>query len=328
MENSIAMLTVRIVCLIHLSLSEGRTLTPSIFGPEWYRAIVTSVDASDGAFDIRYDDGREDKGLYEYCIRPFFPYELYEPMGVFVSGTWYNGRIVGVHDNNLMYDVETYTIGVQTNVSAIHLRRFDYDFGEGTVVEVKNQAGDKWRRGEVVDLQEDNEAVVDTIDIRYEDGEEELGVAISRFRLIDPKNERGGNNDPSVPSPSETEDVGSDVPLCVDQEAHCGDWASRGECSANPSFMHSKCAKSCGACELNNKKEGVIQTGVASSATGTAKYELTDEDKKVIRMSADFGEEQAVAGSESAKTLEVLRASIAYMTQDVPSLAPHIQAKW
>lgn len=123
-------------------------------------------------------------------------------------------------------------------------------------------------------------------------------------------------------------EVDSDDPLCVDLEAQCGFWASRGECSANPGFMHLKCSKSCGTCEINKKKEAKKTGGATSSDGSAAKHDLTDDDKKVIRMTSDFGEEQTVAGSESAKTLEILRASIPYMNQDVPSLPPNIQDKW
>lgn len=274
---------------------------------------MTKIDASLNTYDIRYDDGADDEGLYSHCIRPFLPYELYEPVGVYVQDGFCNGRIIGVHDD-LTYDVETYSFGVQTNVSETELRRFDYDFGVGTVVEA--QAGDTWHRGKVVELKTAVDGDVLSVDILYEDGKEEFGVAISRVRILDAENEAGGDNGPSADS-SSSETGGSGDPLCVDEEVNCSFWASKGECSANPGFMNSKCPKSCGSCEAK-------MTGAA----GAAKYQLTDEDQKVIGMSADFGEEQAVAGSEAAKTLDVLRASIAYMGQDVPSLPPPTQAKW
>ena len=35
---------------------------------------------------------------------------------------------------------------------------------------------------------------------------------------------------------------------CNDKHEHCADWAAKGECSANPGFMLSSCAKSCKQC--------------------------------------------------------------------------------
>jgi hypothetical protein len=43
--------------------------------------------------------------------------------------------------------------------------------------------------------------------------------------------------------------------LCFDKEENCGFWASKGECSANPGYMHLNCAKSCGTCKIQRKKE-------------------------------------------------------------------------
>lgn len=160
-----------------------------MYCPEWYRGVVTKIDASEGTFDVQYDDGEEDKGLKGYCIRPFVPYVLYEPVGVYVDDEFYNGRIISVHDN-FRYDVETYTMGVQTGVIDSHLRRFDYDFRLGTVVEARNGDG-RWRRGKVDALQEVS------IDIVYDSGEKEFEVPISRFRLIEVADETVGQEDKS-----------------------------------------------------------------------------------------------------------------------------------
>lgn len=36
---------------------------------------------------------------------------------------------------------------------------------------------------------------------------------------------------------------------CIDQNAHCNDWASNGDCSKNPDFMRDNCPLSCSDCQ-------------------------------------------------------------------------------
>lgn len=46
--------------------------------------------------------------------------------------------------------------------------------------------------------------------------------------------------------------------VCSDKEEACHDWASKGECEANPQSMHTLCPQSCGVChelERFNKEE-------------------------------------------------------------------------
>ena len=42
---------------------------------------------------------------------------------------------------------------------------------------------------------------------------------------------------------------------CVDGHDKCAEWAMKGECDANPSYMKVTCAKSCGACTEEPKQE-------------------------------------------------------------------------
>lgn len=57
-------------------------------------------------------------------------------------------------------------------------------------------------------------------------------------------------------SNGKTDDDGTDnrnSPLllrveCVDNEEDCAHWASRGECTINPAYMHPNCMKSCQLC--------------------------------------------------------------------------------
>jgi ShK domain-like len=110
---------------------------------------------------------------------------------------------------------------------------------------------------------------------------------------------------------------------CSDTNDKCGYWASLGECSANPNYMHNYCSASCGTCEIlkkknekvNNLKEGILDG-------------LTDEEKTLIALSADFGDKQHVSGSEIYETLDVIRKSIEYMKTDSHHLPEDIQEKW
>jgi len=36
--------------------------------------------------------------------------------------------------------------------------------------------------------------------------------------------------------------------FCADVGVFCQDWARKGECDANPSYMNQNCAKTCGRC--------------------------------------------------------------------------------
>ena len=38
------------------------------------------------------------------------------------------------------------------------------------------------------------------------------------------------------------------VDICIDENVHCNDLASEGECENNPSYMHIVCRKTCQTC--------------------------------------------------------------------------------
>jgi len=42
--------------------------------------------------------------------------------------------------------------------------------------------------------------------------------------------------------------------LCRNENARCQEWASRGECEANPEYMHYECGGSCGTCNTTQDK--------------------------------------------------------------------------
>lgn len=123
----------------------------------------------------------------------------------------------------------------------------------------------------------------------------------------------------------DTNDDGDDH-LCVDSDAQCEFWVSRGECSANPGFMHTACAKSCGTCVINKRKEEKKKKK-AVDAAAAAEVNLTDEEQKLVTLSADFGDIQKITGAEAYNTLALLRQTAAYMQTDVPRLPDDIQDK-
>lgn len=43
---------------------------------------------------------------------------------------------------------------------------------------------------------------------------------------------------------------------CVDNENGCPEWASTGECAANPDYMLQTCMLSCGECEVGGGGSG------------------------------------------------------------------------
>lgn len=49
----------------------------------------------------------------------------------------------------------------------------------------------------------------------------------------------------------------SEPSLCVDENEHCAEWGSRGECTANSVYMEKACPASCGTCTvLSDKQKG------------------------------------------------------------------------
>ena len=71
---------------------------------------------------------------------------------------------------------------------------------------------------------------------------------------------RGARHIPSITpaKPGET----NKRPGCDDEHDICGEWASSGECEANPGYMRLNCQKACGLCA---KKDPSISRGVLPS---------------------------------------------------------------
>jgi hypothetical protein len=146
--------------------------------PEWYRAVVVNTNANNAKIDVLYDDGDTDKRLCRLCIRPYAPLQIDEPVAIRVKNNFHDGRIVSDHGGE-RYDVETYTIGLQRNITSSDIRRFDYELGDGAVVEALFQGvGNIWYRGKIFSVNDD-----ETFDVEYDDGDKEYGVEAHHIRL-------------------------------------------------------------------------------------------------------------------------------------------------
>ena len=83
-------------------------------------------------------------------------------------------------------------------------------------------------------------------------------------------------------------------PACVDEETECAYWKEQGECEANPGYMHSACALSCGTCP--------------------EPFDLSDEEQKLLELVQEYGVPQkANDASERLATLQRIKETIVYM---------------
>jgi prolyl 4-hydroxylase len=89
-------------------------------------------------------------------------------------------------------------------------------------------------------------------------------------------------------------------------------WASKGECQVNPTFMHQKCKKSCGAC--GNSKHSALLLD-------------PENESSVIEATLNCGEKQVAEGTEKVRTLDRIRKSIEYFKNEVPSLPDSVKDK-
>ena len=94
---------------------------------------------------------------------------------------------------------------------------------------------------------------------------------------------------------------------CEDTDRRCSSWAKSGECKANPNYMHSNCAKSCGTCGKPRRKPAQEEVPVDhSEAYGR---NLMDRSKK-------FGEEQKAEGAERTAILDRIESTIQYIASE------------
>mmetsp|Transcript_14526 Transcript_14526/g.21419 ORF Transcript_14526/g.21419 Transcript_14526/m.21419 type:complete len:937 (-) Transcript_14526:197-3007(-) len=148
---------------------------------EWYRAVVTKMDANKGKINIKYFDGDKDNNLSHRSVRPYKALQMGEVVSVQVEGKYYPGRIVSLSGDD-KYDIQTFDKGLSKNVPGYLVMR-SYDNSEsvveGSVVEAKFQ-GREWFRGRIARINDDG-----TYDIDYDDGDQEFSVSPELVRLAD-----------------------------------------------------------------------------------------------------------------------------------------------
>jgi len=91
---------------------------------------------------------------------------------------------------------------------------------------------------------------------------------------------------------------------CTDDHKKCAEWASLGECDANPQYMLSNCMESCNSC-LDTMSEDTIEDET---------YYLTAIQK--------YGIEQTVSGKRKGETFSKIREAVLYMRDYVHSENP------
>ena len=136
---------------------------------EWYRATVSGVNADLMTWDVVYQDGEEETGLCQDCVRPFVPYHLDEEVGWRnAQDTYDQGRIVAVHSLEQTYDVH---VGgrIRKNVRSNVLRRLE-SFADsatsGRRVLAYVSEEDDWYPGVVRQVNRDG-----TLAVEFDDGD-------------------------------------------------------------------------------------------------------------------------------------------------------------
>lgn len=133
--------------------------------------------------------------------------------------------------------------------------------------------------------------------------------------------------------------------VCVDKHDSCSFWTTSGECDDNPEYMLKNCAKSCGTCPRREEKKAP-EENIAAEKTiaaeeniaveenkaagenivqgGEVKVTLTDDEKKLVELSATFGETQKVSGAEYTRTLANIRETLEYLNDEDESFPESI----
>lgn len=109
--------------------------------------------------------------------------------------------------------------------------------------------------------------------------------------------------DDDVFDPDDFDSVAATNPIhdtnCLNDHENCDFWASKGECVNNPNYMLKGCRKACNSC-------------AGGRLRSNDKAQL-DEKDRILKEVEAFGVEQTVDGSESPKTMLVVRQTVDYM---------------
>lgn len=206
----------------------------------WFPGVVIGVSMGGTSYDIRYDDGDEELGVGDDCVRlasesepgsPGSP-KASDPRGQRISafsagdeveanykgkGKWFKGRVRLVHRDGLM-DIRYNDGDSEQGVEAKNVRSISSSIGGGAPeafnvgddVEANFKGKGKWFKGKVRFVHRDG-----SFDIRYDDGDTEDSVKAANIRRRETPSSSGPKSaqsdlDSLAPEPAEY-NVGQEV---------------------------------------------------------------------------------------------------------------------
>lgn len=138
---------------------------------------MIEIFASDGSFDVKYDDGDIDTGLKGHCLRPFKAFERGDIVAVRdENDRWTPGTIEDVHgpggsDERILVDVRVNNL-VLEKLTSSDLRRFEpeeeFQVGDAVTAKFKDK---QWYPGFIEEVNSDG-----TYGVIYTDGDREARV--------------------------------------------------------------------------------------------------------------------------------------------------------
>ena len=127
-----------------------------------------------------------------------------------------------------------------------------------------------------------------------------LSVAVAQ--AVDPaaaEAPTAASDDVAEEEVAEEEVAATSDPSCEDTNASCESWASSGECEANPAYMVTNCAKSCGECEA----------AAPAPASGTTTTAPTSAPTSAPTLAPTLAPTSAPTGPAGAEACEDMNAS-------------------
>jgi prolyl 4-hydroxylase len=104
---------------------------------------------------------------------------------------------------------------------------------------------------------------------------------------------------------------------CKDKNKLCSFWATSGECEANPKYMTTACAKSCGTCDKVVKRR---RKATAVKQTQMTQMYPDDVDpavaEAIMDKSSAIGVRQLASGVDTKATLQRIEDALNYMTAE------------
>ncbi|OQR92299.1 hypothetical protein ACHHYP_03845 [Achlya hypogyna] len=161
-----------------VGLTEGDCVEARFEGQHAYLSGIIARCRSDGSCDIEYDNGEIERRVEKDLIRKITPLAKGDAVEARFGGKdkYFKGRVVHVHGDKTL-DIEYEDGDEERRVDPKLVRRMQVsatEFVKGSAVEARFGGKDKYFKGRVVHVHGDK-----TLDIEYEDGDEE--------RRVDPK---------------------------------------------------------------------------------------------------------------------------------------------